>query len=105
MDTKALLAEIAAAQQRHRISDSAFGLAVLNDGHFIRNLKAGRRCWPETAKKVLDYIAKLNAIQTVRTQDGTVIAYDPISGTTATGRTLDGALSELRRLLGTQVAA
>jgi hypothetical protein len=39
------------------------------------------------------------------TSDGTVIAYDPVTGTSASGPTIDEALAELRRLLAGRQAA
>jgi hypothetical protein len=41
----------------------------------------------------------------IRTQDGTFIVRDPDTGLTASGRTLDEALAELRRLLSMREAA
>ncbi|MGB3897018.1 MAG: hypothetical protein WA973_00510 [Mesorhizobium sp.] len=35
----------------------------------------------------------------IRTADGTVLARDPITGVVASGRTLDEAFAELRRLV------
>lgn len=106
MDRQGLLAEVDAAQKRHGISDTAFGIAALNDSGFVFDLKSGRRNFRVgTTEKVLAYIEKLNAIQSVRTQDGTVIVYDPMTGTSASGRTLDEAMAELRRLLSERQAA
>ena len=41
----------------------------------------------------------------IRTEDGTVIARDPFTGAVASGRTLDEAFAELRRLLDGRYAA
>lgn len=57
MDSTALLARIKEFQIQTGISDTAIGLAAVNDGKFVSELRAGRRCWPETADKVLAYIA------------------------------------------------
>ena len=105
MDAPTLLGEIDAAKKRYGIRDSTIGLGALNDGHFVKRLRQGKRCWPETAQKVMDFIAKLNAFQTLRTEDGTVIAYDPATGTVASGKTRDDAVAELRRLLAGREAA
>lgn len=56
MDRNALLAEIDAFRDRVKISETAFGLGAVNDGKFVSELRAGRRCWPETAQKVLNFI-------------------------------------------------
>ena len=41
----------------------------------------------------------------VRTEDGTVIALDPETGISVSGRTLAEAIAELRRLLSARRAA
>lgn len=56
MDRDALLAEIDSFRSRVSISETAIGLGAVNDGKFVSELRAGRRCWPETAQKVLDFI-------------------------------------------------
>ena len=38
------------------MSESAFGIASVYDAKFIKNLRAGRRCWPETIARVRDYM-------------------------------------------------
>lgn len=50
MDT-ALLAEIEAFLAEHEMAPTAFG-AFLGDRHFVRQLRGGRRVWPETAERV-----------------------------------------------------
>lgn len=35
-----------------RVTETGFGVAVMNDGKFIPDLRDGRRVWPETAEKV-----------------------------------------------------
>lgn len=42
----------------------------------------------------------MTAFISIRTQDGTVLARDPNTGQIASGRTLDEAYAELRRLAG-----
>ncbi len=45
------------------------------------------------------------ALTSIRTHDGNVLARDPVTGIVASGRTLDEAYAELRRLLSTKEAA
>jgi hypothetical protein len=45
------------------------------------------------------------AFISIRTQDGTVLARDPLTGLIASGRTLDEAFAELRRLVGSHTHA
>lgn len=34
-----------------------FGRDAMNDPHFVRDLRAGRRVWPETETRVRDFMA------------------------------------------------
>ncbi len=103
MDTRTqLLTEIAAFQSKVKMSDAKIGLIALNDGKFLPRLRAGRRCWPETAKKVRDLMAA--AYTHITTADGTVIIRDAQTGATASGPSLAEAYAELRRLLDHQPA-
>lgn len=34
-----------------------FGRLAMNDPHFVRDIRAGRRLWPETEKKVRAFMA------------------------------------------------
>src|SRR5690606_9240865 len=98
MDTRTqLLTEIATFQSKVKISEAKIGLIALNDGKFIPRLREGRRCWPETAKKVRDFMSA--AVTHIRTADGTVIIRDVETGITASGLSLEEAYAELRRLL------
>lgn len=45
------------------------------------------------------------AFISIRTQDGTVLARDRLTGIVASGRSLDEAFAELRRLLAGRQAA
>ena len=47
-----LLTDIDAFLETHQMSPSAFGDAALGDRHLIRQLREGRRMWPETEGKV-----------------------------------------------------
>ena len=104
MDTRTqLLGEIAAFQAKVKMSDARIGLIALNDGKFIPRLREGRRCWPETAQKVRDFMAA--AYTHITTADGTVIVRDVATGATASGASLPEAYAELRRLLAARQAA
>lgn len=39
------------------MSDSAFGRSAVNDWKLVRDLRAGRRIWPETEQKVRAFMA------------------------------------------------
>ena len=43
--------------RQHSMSPVTFGRKALNDPHFVRDLRAGRRLWPETEDKVRKFIA------------------------------------------------
>lgn len=47
----------------------------------------------------------MSAFISIRTQDGNVLARDPITGLLASGATLDEAFAELRRLVGSHTYA
>jgi hypothetical protein len=104
MDTRSeLLAEIAAFQSKVKVGESKIGMIALNDPKFVARLRGGRRCWPETAKKVRDFMSA--AYTHITTADGTVIIRDLETGVTASGASLAEAYAELRRLLEAAVAA
>ncbi|WP_032900891.1 hypothetical protein [Mesorhizobium ciceri] len=103
MDTRTeLLGEIATFQDKLKMADSKIGIIALNDPKFVTRLREGRRCWPETAKKVRDFMAA--AYTHITTADGTVIIRDMETGVTASGPSLPEAYAELRRLLERQAA-
>jgi hypothetical protein len=56
--TNPLLQEIEAFLEREdvRITETAFGIAALNDGKFVSELRGGRRVWPDTAERVRAFI-------------------------------------------------
>jgi hypothetical protein len=104
MDTRLdLLREIAAFQNKTKMGDTRIGQIALNDTKFVGRLREGRRCWPETAQKVRDFMNA--AFTSITTADGTVIIRDIESGRTASGPTLAEAYAELRRLLAAKEAA
>lgn len=104
MDTRVqLLAEIDTFLQKVKLRESHIGLIALNDGNFVARLRGGRRVWPETARKVRDFMAA--AYTMITTADGTVIVRDLETGITASGRSLAEAYADLRRLLAAREAA
>ena len=52
-----LLAEIDAFLSARGMSESKFGIEVLGDKHFIRELRRGRDCQASTIDRVRQYIA------------------------------------------------
>ncbi len=58
MSTNPLLTEIETflARPGVKITETAFGLKVMNDGKFISNLRDGRKVLMETAEKVRGFI-------------------------------------------------
>lgn len=53
-----LILDIESFLKAHELSPTAFGDAALGDRHFVRQLRAGRRVWPETEQKVRDFMAE-----------------------------------------------
>jgi len=56
-----LLAEIEAFMETHNMGAARFGIAAMGDKHFIRDLRNGRRTWPETESKVRLFMATYRA--------------------------------------------
>ena len=56
-----LLPEIEAFLERHSMRPTTFGRGFNNDVHFVRQLREGRRVWPETAAKARAFMAARNA--------------------------------------------
>lgn len=52
-----LLAEIIAFAEREQMSEITFGRKAMGDPHFVRDLRKGRRLWPDTEAKARDWIA------------------------------------------------
>ncbi len=50
--TPDLLSEVESYLEAAGMSPTAFGDRALGDRHFVRQLRSGRRVWPETASKV-----------------------------------------------------
>ena len=51
-----LLSEIEVFIAAHGLADSTFGQRALRDKHFVRQLREGRRVWPETEAKVRNFM-------------------------------------------------
>lgn len=41
-----------------RFSATAFGDAALGDRHLVRQMRAGRRVWPETERKIREFMVR-----------------------------------------------
>lgn len=52
-----LLDEIDAFVSVHKMSESAFGRLAVNDWKLLRQLRAGRRMWPDTECRVRSFMA------------------------------------------------
>lgn len=52
-----LLAEIEAFVKEAGITEITFGRKAMADPHFVRDLRKGRRMWPETETRVRDWMA------------------------------------------------
>jgi hypothetical protein len=52
-----LLTDIEAFLDAHSIKPTRFGDDALGDRHFVRQLRGGRRVWPETEAKVRRFMA------------------------------------------------
>lgn len=52
-----LLEDVEAFIGTHELSDSQFGVSAMNDKNFVRDLRNGRRLWPETETKVRRFMA------------------------------------------------
>ena len=51
-----LLTDIDAFLRIHKLSESAFGRLAVNDWKLIRQIKAGRRLWPDTEARVRTFM-------------------------------------------------
>lgn len=52
-----LLAEIEAFLEAKEMSPTRFGAEATGDRHLVRQLRNGRRLWPETADRIRKYMA------------------------------------------------
>jgi len=56
-----LIDTIEAFLAAHSMSAITFGRKALRDPHFVSQLRAGRRCWPETEAKVRQFMEQHSA--------------------------------------------
>jgi 2,4-dienoyl-CoA reductase-like NADH-dependent reductase (Old Yellow Enzyme family) len=66
-----LIREIDLFIERHKISPVTFGREAMRDPHFVRDVRNGRRLWPETEAKVRAFMDSY--VAPVRTSSGTVV--------------------------------
>jgi len=52
-----ILAEIEAYLALQAMEPTAFGRAAMHDPNFVRDLRRGRRLWPETVERVRTFLA------------------------------------------------
>jgi hypothetical protein len=52
-----LLTDIEAFLKTHDMAPTKFGDDGMGDRHFVRQLRAGRRVWPETEAKARQFMA------------------------------------------------
>ena len=81
------------------MSPVTFGRSALNDPHFVRQLREGRRVWPETEAKVRDFMAKYGAEHTAPSasvDEPPAVDAPPFGGTTE-GRSLPPDIAESDR--------
>lgn len=52
-----LLTDVERFLADNNLAPTRFGEDALGDRHFVRQLRDGRRVWPETEKKVRDFMA------------------------------------------------
>lgn len=52
-----LLSEVEAFLAAHEMKPTRFGDDALGDKHFVKQLRKGRRVWPETEAKVRRHMA------------------------------------------------
>lgn len=45
----------------HAMSPVTFGRLAMKDPHFVRDIRSGRRVWPETEAKVRQFMAQYQA--------------------------------------------
>lgn len=53
-----LLTDVETFLERYRMAESAFGREALNDWAFVKEIRSGRRVWPETEAKVRKFMAE-----------------------------------------------
>lgn len=63
MSDHPLLTEIDAFCDAHGITEAKFGVIALKDWKFVRQLRDGRRLWPETETKVRKFMVTYRAAE------------------------------------------
>lgn len=58
-----LVRDIDKFMREHGLAASAFGRAAVNDWKFVRDLRNGRRVWPETEAKVRQFMDQYQPTQ------------------------------------------
>lgn len=56
-----LLSDVESFLRAHSMKPTTFGVLALKDRHFVRQLRKGRRCWPETEAKVRQFMVTYRA--------------------------------------------
>jgi tRNA-dihydrouridine synthase len=65
MTSDTLRSAVDAFLQRTGTAAVTFGREAMNDPHFVRDLRNGRRVWPETEAKVRKYMEQHHCAQQV----------------------------------------
>lgn len=63
-DTPPLIHAIDSFLADHSMSPVTFGRKSMNDPHFVRDVRAGRRVWPETEAKARSFMAEYQPAET-----------------------------------------
>lgn len=57
-----LLSDVEAFLEAHQLAPTRFGADALGDKHFVRQLRQGRRVWPDTETKVRRFMLTYRAV-------------------------------------------
>lgn len=87
--------DVDAFLERRAMAPVTFGRGALNDPHFVNQLRAGRRVWPETEAKVRKFMREYDAAHPSPPRDmpDEGAPPPPFTGKTET-RTLSDGLKE-----------
>lgn len=58
-----LLTDITRFCEQHELAESRFGELALNDKPFVKQLRSGRRVWPDTEAKIRAFMDNFAAEQ------------------------------------------
>jgi hypothetical protein len=61
MANHSILAEVEGFLKRNSMAASAFGRSAVNDWRFVRDIRAGRRVWPETEQRVRTFMRQYDS--------------------------------------------